>query len=283
MAIVFVQKITGNGATVVLNGVVAGNSLYVTDSYYRATSTGAAETVPTDSNGTFLGANVDGANASAGQDVGVGIFYEKNCAAGTHTVTPQANTAHNTTLSEFSGLDTVTLLDKTAAAGSGSGTGTSQATGTTPVTSVSNELVIIAFCMGDSGVGSTNVGLTDPVANFTSLFVIQDDQADLATNQAYRIISATGAQSATFNWTVSHVSQWWDCDIATFATVAGVIASSGAYAQESSTSDRYQLEDGSGVYLIEPFGGTGVFLPPFFPGDLTGIGTPGRYFKDRLG
>jgi len=63
----------------------------------------------------------------------------------------------------------------------------------------------------------------------------------------------------------------------------GAIPSSGAYQQEQSTTDRYLLEDGSGVYLIEPWGSvsSGIF-PPWWYGDLSGIGSPGRFFKDRL-
>jgi hypothetical protein len=65
---------------------------------------------------------------------------------------------------------------------------------------------------------------------------------------------------------------------------SGVIPSTGAYQMENNTTDRYLLEDGSGVYLIEPWPPVGGgILPPWFYGDLGGIGSPGRFWKDRLG
>src|SRR5258708_3719428 len=130
MAIAFVQSVTGTGATLVLNGVAAGNFLVMWDTYFRGTSTGLGEAIPTDSNGTFLKARGDAPSILSSTDTGVGIFYEENAASGTHTVTPEANSAHVTTLAEFSGLVTSSSIDATVASGTGSGTGLSQATGT---------------------------------------------------------------------------------------------------------------------------------------------------------
>ena len=59
MAITLVQSVTGNGATLVLNGVAAGNALFLIDSYFRSASSGVGEAVPTDSNGTFLAASAE--------------------------------------------------------------------------------------------------------------------------------------------------------------------------------------------------------------------------------
>lgn len=218
MAITLVQSITGGGATLVLNSVVAGNALFLIDSYYRNASTGVGEAVPTDTNGTFLAASADVPSISLGQDVGVGIFYEANAAAGTHTVTPQANTTHNTALVEFSGMLTVGLPD-VATSGKSSGTATSQATGTTGSTAQASELSIIAFAMA-AGTGSANVGLTDPVANYITLQINQNDASSVATEHSYQILSSIGTQSATFNWTVSDAAQWWHAAIATFKATA---------------------------------------------------------------
>lgn len=218
MAITLVQSVTGSGATLVLNGVAAGNALFLIDSYFRNVSTGVSEPAPTDSNGTFLIARADVPSIS-GHDIGVGIFYEANAASGTHTVTPQANDTHLTTLVEFSGLVTSGLFDASVAAQNGSGTGTSQATGTTGVTAQADELSIIAFCMG-AGTGSANVGLTDPVTNYITLQIGQNDASSVAMMHAYRVLSATGTQSATFTWTVSDAAQWWQAAIATFKAAA---------------------------------------------------------------
>src|SRR5258708_16177847 len=100
------QAATGNGATVALNRVVGHNWIGMWESYFRATSTGVGEATPTDSNGTFSVARADAPSVIASQDAGVGIFYQENVASGTHTVTTQANSAHNTTLAEFSGIAT---------------------------------------------------------------------------------------------------------------------------------------------------------------------------------
>lgn len=216
VSITKVQSVTGSGATLVLNNVVAGNLLTLVDSYFRNPSTGAAEALPTDSNGTFEIGRSDIPQALLGADCGVGIFFEKSAAAGTHTVTPQANGSHLTTLTEWSGI-TATPLD-VSTSGKNSGTGTSQATGTTSATAQANELSIIAFGMS-AGTGSTNVGLTDPVAGYTTLQVGQNDASSVAMLHAFQILSAVGTQSATFNWTLSDSTQWWQAAIATFKGV----------------------------------------------------------------
>lgn len=125
-----------------------------------------------------------------------------------------------------------------------------------------------------------------------SVNTIADNAISVTPNQRYLDTStsvnlmtgdATGTTGVTFTY---QSGTGTDAKIAVRIKVfvaSGVIPSTGAYQQEQSSTDRYLLEDGSGVYLIEPWGQTGVFLPPFFPGDLSGLGTPGRFFKDRLG
>jgi hypothetical protein len=76
-------------------------------------------------------------------------------------------------------------------------------------------LVLIAFGLG-AGVGSSNVGLTDPVSGFTSLQVVQDDSSNLGTFHAYKTISSVGTQSATFNWTDTESGQISAAAIATY-------------------------------------------------------------------
>lgn len=95
----------------------------------------------------------------------------------------------------------------------------------------------------------------------------------------HRRYTDTVAKGATF--TAADATSRTLTHMALFDEFSGIV-STGAYQQENSTTNRYLLEDSSGVYLIEPWGGTGVFLPPFIQGDYSGIGTPGRFFKDRL-
>lgn len=220
MAVVKVQSVTGNGATIVLNGVAAGNALFLQTGYYRAIATGVAEAVPTDSNGTFLVAQAPSpVNFGGVNDIGASIFSSVNVAAGTHTVTPQANTAHQQCLSEFSGLVTTTLLD-VGANNSSTVQHTSLATGTTGTTAQADELVLIGHSMGASA-GSTDVGYTDPVSGFTTLFKQPDDATSVAVLQAYKVVASVGTQTATFNWTASEVSMVSQAVIATFKAAAG--------------------------------------------------------------
>lgn len=221
MSIVKVQSVTGSGATLVLNGVAAGNAVFIVDSYFRNISTGIGEAIPTDTNGTFLAASADAPFVLNATDVGVGIFYQQNVAAGTHTVTPQANSFHNTTLVEFSGLSISGLFDVAKSAGTAGFAGTSQVTGTTLATAQADELSLIALGLA-AATGSANVGLTDPVASYTTLLLAQDDLTTVAAQHAYRVLTATGTQSATFNWTDTESSQFCMGCIATFLG-AGVV------------------------------------------------------------
>ena len=151
MAITKVQQATGNGATVALTSVAAGNLLTLHDSYFRAVSTGSSQGAPTDTQGTWsvAQAGVPGIEVPLGYDCGSGIFYQANVAAGTHTVTPQSTFAHNATLAEWSGVATSTPFDVGANAKTNNSSFTSQVmasaislTGKTP------RLALRIFLMG---------------------------------------------------------------------------------------------------------------------------------------
>lgn len=99
-----------------------------------------------------------------------------------------------------------------------------------------------------------------------------------ATNASVTI-NPTGATDQNGVLTVSV----WDTN-GTTASGSGILRlniNGGKYAQETSTSDHFTLEDGSGVYLMESWSTTASsFFPPFFWGDLDGRGR--RFFSDRL-
>lgn len=197
-----------------------------------------------------------------------------NAGAGANTVTVSWGAPNPT----FSGLaiheysDSVDhsggfTLDKVSAS---TANGTNPQSGNTAVITNATSIVF--------GAAATDAGSPATSSGFNQ----RELGSNLSTNTEDKFVTNTAAQSASFvNGTISN----WVAQCVTFFTAPppGVIPSSGAYQQEQNTTDRYQLEDGSGVYLIEPWGGTGVFLPPFLQGDLSGIGTPGRFFKDRLG
>ena len=221
MAITKVQQATGNGATVALTSVAAGNLLTLHDSYFRAVSTGASESAPTDTQGTWsvAQAGVPGIEVPLGYDCGSGIFYQANVAAGTHTVTPQTTFAHNATLAEWSGIATSTPFDVGANAKTNNSSFTSQVTGTTATTAQADELVLISLGLA-APTGVADVGFTDPVTGFTTLQKVINDASDVGTFHAYKIVAATGTQSATFNWTDSEANQFAGANIATFKAAA---------------------------------------------------------------
>ena len=226
MAIVAVQTVTGTG-NLTLNGVAAGNLLIAWQSIFRATSTQAAVGTPTDSVGANFSVAIAGVPAflfSSSWDVGVGIFYKQNAESGTHTVTPEAASNDHGTLSEFSGMSTTGALDVSIAAKTENTSHTSRTTGTTGTTAQADELICIGHSLGGFN-GAVDVGYTDPVSGFTTVQKVINDASDLAMFHAYKIASATGTQSATFNWTATETTISSHAAIATFkGTAAGGVA-----------------------------------------------------------
>jgi len=212
------SAITGNGATIAKASVTAGSLLTLQTAYYRTATTGLAEPVPTDSQGTWsIGSSGVPGLPSGGTDAGASIFYQANVASGTHTVTPQAASGKNLTLIEWDNA-TTTPLDVAANAKTDSFTGTSQVTGTTATTAQANELVLIALGLG-CPVGVSDVGFTNPVSGFTTSQIISNDFSDMGTFHAYKNVTNTGTQSATFNWTDTEAGQGSGAAIATFKDV----------------------------------------------------------------
>jgi hypothetical protein len=210
--------ITGNGATIANTGVTAGSLLTLQTAYFRAVSTLAAETVPTDSQGTWSTGAAGQPGHDTGQDVGASIFYQASVAAGTHTVTPEANGSKQLCLTEWSGA-TSTPLDGTANAHTDTFTGASQVTGTTATLAQSDELVLIVNCVG-AQTGLADIAYTDPVSGFTTLQKTVNDLSSVALFAAYKQAGATTAQSATFNWVDSEPNQYSGAAIATFKASA---------------------------------------------------------------
>lgn len=224
MAVVKAQSTTGNGATVVLNGCVAGNALIYQCSWFRSVGTGVAEATPADSNGTFSISRADTpASFGAGNDVGVSIFHQQNINAGTHTVTPQANPEHHVSLCEFSGLSTTGLF----VAGSANSAKinetaglVSQLTGTTSTAAAVGDLAVIDVCVAGNP-GSASMGFTDPVAGYTTLQLSNDDASSIGVSHGFQVLASGGTKSATFNWSDSGSSRSAHAAIATFAAASG--------------------------------------------------------------
>ena len=127
------------------------------------------------------------------------IYYARNIAAGSNTVTVTFNQAAafvDVRILEYSGLDTANPLDKTAAA---SGSGTTASSGAATTTSA-NELIF--------GAGMTIATFTGAGSGFISRIITTPD-ADIAED---RTVSATGSYSAT----APNSSSNWVMQMATF-------------------------------------------------------------------
>ena len=127
------------------------------------------------------------------------IYYAKNIAAGSNTVTVAFSKAAafvDVRILEYSGLDTLNPLDQTAGA---AGSGTTASSGAATTTSA-NELIF--------GAGMTVARFTGAGAGFTSRIITTPD-ADIAEDQT---VAATGSYSATAPNTTSS----WVMQMATF-------------------------------------------------------------------
>src|SRR5437868_6045842 len=119
-----------------------------------------------------------------GRGIRQAIYYAKNIAAGSNTVTVSFNQATpfvDVRILEYSGLDTASPLDVTAVAG-GSGTSANSGAATT---TAANELIF--------GAGYTVSTFTGAGAGFTSRIITSPD-SDIAED---RIMTSTGSYSAS--------------------------------------------------------------------------------------
>jgi hypothetical protein len=225
------QSVSSNASNPALNGVTAGNALTVQTSFYRGGSSTTAPSTPTDTNGTFSvpagsvpTAVTDGSNVG-----GAASWYQKNVAAGTHTLGGlEAN--HNSTLAEWTNTDTTAPLDASNHNESTVNAHTSQTTNSTGALAQANELVLITLCLVSNG-GNVNVGLTDPVTGYSTLKVVQNDFSDIATMHAYRTVTSTTALNETFNWTDNETSELSQAVIMTLKEAGGGGAAAVTYPQ----------------------------------------------------
>ncbi len=133
------------------------------------------------------------------------IYYAKNIAGGSNTVTvtfSKAAAAVDVRILEYSGLDTVSPLDVTAAA-AGSGTTANSGAATTRS---ANELIV--------GAGMTAGAFSNAGTGFT-LRTITSPDADIAED---RTVSATGSYNAT---APTSSSTAWVMQMATFRAAQG--------------------------------------------------------------
>jgi hypothetical protein len=207
MAIAFVQSVqfqgdAVNSVQVILPNVVAGNFLSIQDQAFLA----SAEPAPSDDKlNTWNATTVLG-----GGGVLAHVSYAMNVAVGTTTVTMDYGTGFycGGSGNEFSGMATSSALDVQT---ENTGTSTTPTSGTTGSTAQNDELILVAVGVD---VNDTNVGLDVPATTgYTNLSVEQNAQLHVGHSTDYKIVAATGVQSAAWG---TIVSANWAGKIATF-------------------------------------------------------------------
>lgn len=202
-----VQSNFSASGTPSLAGVTAGNCLILINDYYRSGNNSTANiATPTDSGGTLVATRADTATPVVDQTAntfGVGIWYEKNCAAGTHNVSVSPGTgtsSNNAYLIEVSGLDTTAPLDVTAINSGGGSTTQSRTSGTTAAIAQTNSIAFAAVGMV-STVGQANIAITNPPTGYTTIYVENNSLVDVGAEFAYKNGLSAGTQSVTWSWT----------------------------------------------------------------------------------
>lgn len=147
------------------------------------------------------------------------IWYCKNATGGvTPTVTATFAAAEPGTihLIEVSGADTGSPLDKTAHA-SGDGVTPNTPTVTTAATTTNDEIVVaISAVFLGSGTDLPTVGAG--YSNFVSTNSTPTTGITVSSGSESKIVSATGAQTATFG--LASASGFWETTVATFKQAA---------------------------------------------------------------
>ncbi len=120
------------------------------------------------------------------------------------TVSVSASDDQTITIFEYSGIDTVSPLDQTAA---NAGTPTSCSTGTTPTTSTADELLIAGVGLNGTSGGWANTWSNGFTQQSTVVSTVSIDNQKSASSTADRIVVATGAYETTESWTTGRSCQ----------------------------------------------------------------------------
>lgn len=204
MTVAFVKKGTranfgsGSSAAPTLASVGAGNLVVLTVAASRGDTAATAIAAPS---GWTAAQNPAGPALGTNYTPVVAIFYKLSSAGGTEsaTVSVVAGTYGWAQISEYSG-GPFTFTGAQSAHAEFATTATSCATGTTGTNSIA-DAVAIAIGHPEDTTGSTSA-LTTPGA-WTNLDLEATNSAEVAWSAAYKILSSTGTQSATHNWTTN--------------------------------------------------------------------------------
>lgn len=208
MAITFVQHASGgyisssSQTTGIGSSVATGNNIIVCVATTQATgNTVVTVASVTDNKGNLYSKAISASNTGPPIPVGAEIWYAENVTGGSVTVTTNLSAISTDTtvdIEEWSGLTTGSL-DQTISSYTSSGT--SLSTGTSGATTTASELVIAYFgsdwisVSGTASAGSGYSNLFNTFGGYSSFSVIES-----------KVVSATGAQSASVSLTKSALS-----------------------------------------------------------------------------
>lgn len=215
MAAAFVQKQTGRGAAVdsfaltFPSNVTAGNLLVGCYSPYNGS--GISNATPT-GGGTWSTTTAPGADAAWDAY----ICHAANATGGATTVTADYGSGFYVvgSISEYSGMETTSVVDVQTQA---TGSSTTPSTGNTGSTTQADTLAVACFA---SGTGTSDVSIDTPAATgYTNLHVEQDSNSYMGHSSDYKVVSGTGAQSAA--WGTITSGQSWGAKIVVFKATGG--------------------------------------------------------------
>lgn len=204
MSAAFVQKtvrFTASAASSVITGsltTTAGNTGVLTISTWLNPDTGAPTWTDSKGNTTAVDITwVEGANTRARATAG---SVRLTSAGSSHswTINFPSGTYCEGNVSEFSGIAS-SPLDQTAHSEWGSG-GSFTDTSTTPTTGTTAQADEVVIACVDVNNNVANASITDPPTGYTSIGVNQASSTTIGYEGAYKIVSATGSQSATWNF-----------------------------------------------------------------------------------
>jgi hypothetical protein len=204
-AIAFVQKANSNTSAVTITGVASGDFLVWSG------SSGNPVTALTDGAGDTW-TEVPNSQNQSGINQACSQWYDANASSGSHTVTRTGGfgSFESYSIGEYSGIATVSPLDKDTSAVGSTGAPSSGATATT---TQANEVAIGTIC------NDSNQNNSAWLNSFTQRdFINSTGGGSRPTNWADLIVSSTGAYTAA---TSGVLTQNWQALIATFKQASG--------------------------------------------------------------
>lgn len=252
-----------------LNGVQAGNSIIVVCAGYG------------DANGPTISANdgsayssIQGRRASSGSSATAAILWLHNVSAGNKTITVSTDSSALfrygwARAMEVSGLaNAAPNVTMPAASGANGANSNAPSTGNSAATTVANCFVVAALSVSGGG---TDAGIDTPATTgYTNWWVSQDFNAEQAGAGDYKVVTATGAQSAA--WGTLSGSYPWAAALAAFEEASSGstfnIVPQAAMALAGSVAMAGDLEVDK-VVQLQPVGGMALAGSLSLSGDLS--------------